>query len=133
MYDDEYTLCGATHATLRILGLDPEEVTRTLALSPTRALPQDARARQAVWLLESKPAVESKDLRRHLDWILDQLAARRDAVWELVARGGRVDIFCYWASARGHGGPTISPAQSKKLAELEIAVLFDVYFVPENT
>jgi len=33
----------------------------------------------------------------------------------------------YWISKQGHGGPTISPAQSKRLAELDLELFFDFY------
>ncbi|HTR52483.1 MAG TPA: DUF4279 domain-containing protein [Kofleriaceae bacterium] len=132
MYDDEYKTCRATYATLRIYGLAPDEVTRSVGLTPTVSirpgeLRHGAPARHHAWLLTSKEAVDSKDLRRHLDWILDQLAGRRTALRDLVDRGARIDIFCYWLSASGHGGPTVSTIQTKKLAELEIELSFDIY------
>jgi len=138
VYEDDYKTCRATHATLRIFGVASEEVTRVLGLSPTESMhPGDlhhgAPARHHVWLLHSKLVIDSRDVRRHLDWILDQLVARRQALRELVGRGARVDIFCYWMSASGHGGPTISPTQAAKLAELGIDLGFDVYFVGEKT
>jgi hypothetical protein len=88
-------------------------------------------ARHDAWLLDSK-AVDSKDVRRHLDWILDQLTARRLALHDLVLRGAKVDIFCYWLSATSHGGPTISTGQTKKLADLGIDLSFDVYFTADK-
>ena len=33
VYDDDYKTCRATHATLRIVSVAPEEVTRVLGLS----------------------------------------------------------------------------------------------------
>lgn len=133
MYEDEYRTCRETYATLRLVGLSPDEITRLLDLSPTDSFVRgDVRAaapmRHDGWFLTSKGAVDSKDVRRHLDWILDQLSTRRDALRVLVDRGAKIDITCYWVSARGHGGPIISAAQSKKLADLEIDVSFDVYF-----
>jgi hypothetical protein len=138
MYDDEYATCRVTYATLRVYGLRPEDVTRGLGLSPTESahrgeLRHGAPVRHDAWLLNSRLAVDSKDARRHLDWIFDQLAARRGALRDLVSRGASVDVSCYWLSAAGHGGPTISTEQARRLAELEIDLSFDVYFAEETT
>jgi hypothetical protein len=37
-----------------------------------------------------------------------------------------------WDSKSGEGGPTISPVQMKRLAELGIELWFDVYFDGEE-
>jgi hypothetical protein len=133
MYKDDYKTCSTTYATLRIIGLNPDEVTLRLGLSPTDSFVRGdvrhaAPMRHDGWFLDSKDAVDSKDVRRNLDWILDQLTPQRDALRALIERGAKIDITCYWVSARGHGGPIISTVQSKKLAELEIDVSYDVYF-----
>lgn len=133
MYNDDYKTCSTTYATLRIIGLSPDEVTSRLGLSPTDTFVRGdvrhaAPMRHDGWFLSSKAAVDSKDARRHLDWILDQLCTQRAALRALVEQGAKIDITCYWVSARGHGGPIISATQSKKLAELEVDVSFDVYF-----
>ena len=79
MYNDDYKTCSTTYATLRIIGLSPDEVTLRLGVSPTDSFARGdvrhaARMRHDGWFLSSKEAVDSKDVRRHLDWILDQLA-----------------------------------------------------------
>ena len=38
-----------------------------------------------------------------------------------------MDIFCYWLSASGQGGPTLSPDLMRRLAEAELEIGFDVY------
>ncbi len=124
MYDDEYKTCGATYATLRIYGIAPEEVTRDLGLSPTDSqrpgeLRHGAPVRRAAWFLDSKRAVDSKDVRR-----LDPRPARRST--RRSPRSRR------WRSERRHLS-TISTAQAKHLAELELDLSFDVYFVAEET
>lgn len=132
MYNDEYKTCSETYATLRIIGLKPDEVTRHLGLRPTDSFVRGdvrhaAPMRHDGWFLGSKGAVDSNDVRRHLDWILDQLSTQRDALRILVDRGAKIDITCYWVSARRHGGPIISATQSKKLSDLDLEVSFDVY------
>lgn len=41
--------------------------------------------------------------------------------------GAEVDVFCYWSSRCGHGGPTLSPTQMKGLAELGLDLGLDIY------
>jgi hypothetical protein len=71
--------------------------------------------------------VNSKDTRRHVDWILDQLLPKRDEILSLLQEPGcRMDIFCYWLS-KGSGGPILSPFQMAKLVQLDLEIGFDVY------
>ena len=37
-------------------------------------------------------------------------------------------ISCFWGSRCGHGGPTLSARQTRRLADLELELWFDVYF-----
>lgn len=133
MYDDEYRTCRATYATVRICDVSADEVSRELGLSPTSSQrPGDVRhgamVRVHAWFLTSKGVVESKDARRHIDWLLDQLIARSEVLGDLKKRGAKIELSCYWLSASGHGGPTLSPSQASKLSELGIDLWFDVYF-----
>ena len=137
MYDDEYATCEATHATLAIYNLPPGEVTSALGLQATTEYrrgvdPANHPSRIDAWLLESAGSVSSRDARRHIDWLLDQLMPRKNALLALVERGARVTIHCYWLSASGHGGPTISPSQSSKLAELGLDIGFDLYSASQS-
>jgi hypothetical protein len=138
-YDDTYSTCSETFVSLRVLPgeLGVPSVSSALGLEPTqaqvhrpRAESQSGRATAAVpagWFLSSKGLVESKDVRRHLDWLLDQLIPKAEALQRLRSRGAIIDVSCYWVSAHGHGGPALSAAQSAKLATLELDLWFDVY------
>ena len=128
-YDDNYATCERTYATFRIYGIPPHQVTEALRVQPTEMQTASGPARPDAWVLSSKTAVESRDVRRHIDWCLDQLGSKGEALARLRADGARMDIFCYWLSASGHGGPTIAPAQAAKLAALDLDCGFDVYIV----
>src|SRR5262245_50739220 len=132
-YNDEYPTCGRTYATVRIFGLPATEVESTLGLISTQM--QSASVVPPGppngWFLSTEGAIVSRDIRRHLDWLLDRLEPKAAALAELRSRGASVDVFCYWLSASGHGGPTLSPSQAKKLAALDLECGFDVYF-PER-
>lgn len=77
--------------------------------------------------LSTKDVIASKDVRRHVDWILVRLDGKDDALRSLRAEGHRMDVFCYWLSASGHGGPMLSPAIMRRLGQLEIEIGFDIY------
>ena len=129
-YDDEYPTCGRTYATVRIFGIPATEVGSALGLVATRMqlVSLVPPRRPNGWFLTTEGAIASRDIRRHLDWLLDRLEPKAGALAELRSRGASADIFCYWLSATGHGGPTLSPSQSKRLAALDLECGFDVYF-----
>lgn len=136
-YADDYSTCSSTFATLRIYSqtVAPDEVTAALGVQPTRTLLAGEQRGGKVsnlhgWFLSSEGRVQSRDLRRHLDWVLDQLATGPNPTQQVMARiPGRVwaDISCLWVSAVGHGGPTLSPKQMQRMARLGLECWFDVY------
>ena len=136
MYDDKYESCEETYATLRIFPkeISPEEVTNRLSLSPT-SVQRKGEVRKSGyvvkldgWFLESENAVQSKDVQRHIVWIVNQILPKKDALLELQGTGCDMNIFCYWSSAGGQGGPTLSPSTMRNLADLRLEVSFDCYF-----
>ncbi len=132
MYNDDYPTCSRTFATLRIYGLQPDEVTRRLQLAPTsvQVKGQQSDGRRIGldgWFLSTEPHVASRDLRRHLDWVFTKIVPAESALREMKVQTTTVDVFCYWLSAQGHGGPTLSPSQSRMLAQLELELVLDLY------
>lgn len=135
-YNDDYPTCARTFATLRILlDGDPQMVTERLNCEPTKTQLEGpgSTTDSAVlvstngWFLSSEAANQSKDVRRHLDWVLDAIEPRADALRSIRSEGARIDVCCYWVSAHGSGGPTLSAAQMKRLAELGLDCWFDIY------
>ncbi len=133
-YDDNYTTCSATFATLRIYPgeLSVEEVTSLLNIEPTSTQaaeerPRGVRNRPAGWFLTSEGAVESRDVRRHVDWILDQIENKSDVFQAFRKSEVQAGISCYWVSASGHGGPSLWPCQMTMLGLLGLEICFDVY------
>lgn len=125
--------------TLRVYhpDLDPDALSAKLGLSPTDAQ-KKGQARHGVpakmggWFLSSAAIVHSRDCRRHIDWLLEQLSGKERILKQLRSEGYRMDISCFWASAYGHGGPVLSPQSMQKLAQLELEIGFDVYFWGED-
>lgn len=81
-----------------------------------------------VWLLGSEHGVESTSLERHLVHLLDVIEPAAAALEMLRRRHElRIDLFCYWLSATGHGGPEISPGTLARIAALDAALGIDFY------
>jgi hypothetical protein len=135
----DYPTCARTFATLRVYPerIDPGEVTARLGIEPSRfhrkgdPLTKSKRpvlAKTHGWFLTTEGAVDSRDARKHLDWLLERLAPRAEAVRSLLGDGCAMDISCYWLSFSGHGGPSVRPAQMTELGRLGLELWFDVYF-----
>jgi hypothetical protein len=114
--------------------MHPEEVTALLKVEPThltvlgRPVQFNSRgkshiARLNMWLLDSEGIVSSKDLRRHLDWIISKVRPNCDALFSLQQLlDVKMDVSCVWWSLHGDGGPTLWPEQMLGLAELNLEV-----------
>lgn len=132
-YIDDYQSCSRTYATLLIYpsGQHPDEITELLGIEPSRTSVKGGGLRGTNvngWFLSSKDAVISKDSRRHIDWILDGLERVSTKVKKLQNSGALTAITCFWESVSGNGGPTLSPSQMRRLAELNLEIWWDVYF-----
>lgn len=136
-HDDKYSTCYETHACFRAYSKskDPDNITRSLSILPTsvqRIGDHYGKLKLRTikingWFLESEKKIKSKDSRRHLDYLLRKLYPKRMEILSLQKKGWRMDVSCYWSSRHGQGGPTISPSQMKKLAELNIDLWYDYY------
>jgi hypothetical protein len=132
----EYGTCSLTHAGLRIYSdsVAPDAMTAKLGLEPqwtmTKGLPHElpsGRKREATvngWFLSSKDRVTSRDLRDHLDWLLDRLGPAAAGLRVLQAEKVRMAVSCRWDSVAGHSGPTLWPEQMRRLAELNLECRF---------
>jgi Domain of unknown function (DUF4279) len=145
MYDDDYGTCAETYATLLIYPVrtDPESITERLGIEPSqwqrKGGPMAGSVRRPrriaeidLWSLSTKGRIESRDSRRHIDWLLDQIEDKAATLRSLQAEGARIAVSCYWLSLSGHGGPTISPGQMRRLGALNIELWFDVYFLGDE-
>ena len=139
-YDDNYATCVRTYVTLCVYPneIDPPTLTARLGIEPTswqrlgEPIQRDGRplpriATLSGWFLLSRGQVESKDSRRHLDWLLDRIDLVADVIHALQAEGCRMNVWCYWLSQSGQGGPTVSPAQMKRLGNFDLELCFDIY------
>lgn len=136
---DDYPTCEETYVTLRVYHdtAAPESVTAALNLTPsdTQRVGESYERRGVTrtyplsgWFLCSEGHVQSYDAAKHLDWLLQQLEPRQQAIEALRSHGWRMDICCMWDSHAGHGGPTFTPDLLRRLAAVGVELWFDIYF-----
>lgn len=133
----DYPSCERTYLTLRIYSetLAPDEITDRLGVQPSRTQSVGARrtSKEKVklngWFLCSKSVVKSKDSRKHVDWLEDQLEGKSKKLRKLVKRGCSVDITCLWLPKGADGGPTLSKKQISFLADLGVDFWYDFHSV----
>lgn len=137
--NDREENCERTDASLRIYSeeMTPLQITELLGMSPTSSVTKGQRiptmfsdqfrlGKLNGWFLSSEGVVESKDLRRHLDWLLDRLDRSAEELAKLQERQGvRMCVYCIWWSKYGGGGPSLWPEQMRQLAALNLECCFD--------
>jgi hypothetical protein len=126
MYDDNYGTCSRTYATLIIKYLDPSTITARLGIEPsesrrkgelirpfpTRIAPMNR------WFLCTKGRVESRDSRRHIDWLLDRVEGKAGEILRLQAEGCEMVVSGYWVSASGQGEGCVTTGEAWQFAKL---------------
>ena len=143
--DKDYGTCDQTYCELRIYpGKQTSgEITELLQLEPTKtqekgAVIENSRGRtreitRAGWFLSTEGVVASKDLRDHLDWLIDKLVDAKESLCLLGASmDNKMTVSCIWWSKAGHGGPVLFPKQMAALSELNLELSFDIYFVEDD-
>jgi hypothetical protein len=134
-YNDEYATCEATHVTLRIYPKKegPSEITKKLGLRPSRVQSKGETVENGrsapidAWFLSTKGKTNSRDSRRHLDWILKKLSGKEAVFRGLLKNGTKIDLTCYWKSKNGHGGPSQRADQMQRIGKLGIELWYDFY------
>lgn len=141
----EYPSCDECHATLLIYSNDihPDKITELLKIEPTqkniigtKSINRIGRIKEiktSGWFLSSKDDVISRDLRKHLDWLLNKIVPCKEALEKLQTnKNVTMGIDCVWRSLAGHGGPVLWPEQMKIMCELNLECSFDIYFVNDE-
>ena len=130
--------CQRTWATFRLGGtlLDPDEISTRLGIQPSHAHKRgDQRGHKGtwpkgIWTLTSEDQVQSTDLQQHIEWLLDQLEPVQPTIDMLVTgQHLEADVFCFWESATGQGGPMFSANFLERFARLHVDLGLDIYFV----
>ncbi|MDR9877203.1 DUF4279 domain-containing protein [Pseudomonas allii] len=138
----DYETCAECFVRLMIYPGDihPSEISNIMHVQPTqitvigekvknsRGVTREVKS--SSWFLSSEGNVQSKDLRDHIDWLVREIQPHRESLG-LVQQidGVKITLKCVWFSLLGHSGPVLWPEQMKALADLDLEVSFDVYFV----
>jgi hypothetical protein len=135
----DYPTCERCYASLYVTtgDRDPDEVSKCLDIEPTTTQRKGEPARpgskrinpHSGWSVSSKGCVDSKDLRKHLDWLFGKIGQRKAQIESLREMGCEMRVWCYWLSKAGHGGPMLSVPQLQRLADLELEICMDIYFL----
>ena len=134
--DKDYPTCHECSASFCIISPigDPYDWTTKLAINPdrvhrkgdvfTNAIGKQRSQKLNGWFLESEGFVKSKDLRDHLDYVLDKLIPAREALIDMQELNEiTMTISCHWWGDM-HSGPVLWPKQLKKLSQLNVEVEF---------
>jgi len=143
--NDEYATCERTKAVLRIHCGDatPASITATLNIEPSETVEVGVRGKRQgdnagpigkvnLWMLDSENNVQSRDLRRHIDWLLDKLEPAGPQIRSLQNAGIVIDVWCVWWSKTGQGGPTLWPKQMHRMASLDLEFSVDFAYFGED-
>lgn len=142
--NDSDPICDHTWVTLCIYNIDPYLVTNKLGINPTggkrksanKSLPAHISKMSSVysWTLSSNKQVSSKDIRRHLDWLLDKISPVIGQLKELQQIPEvEMAIRCSWFSAEeDYGSLTLWPEQMVKMAEANLEFNLSILFYDDE-
>jgi hypothetical protein len=141
--DDSYPTCERTECTFAVYDLEPDLVTQLLCLGASRSqkkgiakiMPNGTLHIPTIssWLLSSENQVASKDVRKHIDWLLDRIEPVSNQLQKLQQLPDtKMAIRCVWWSASGGGGPTLWPEQMERMAKLNLECSFSFADYSEN-
>ena len=138
--DASYSSCESTYVEFLVY-VDKDSaqaVSNILQLEPTKSQTKgdlivnsrgiERLAKTTYWILSSEGKILSKDIRHHLDWLLNQLLDKQFQLSRLQSNTNMsMTVNCIWWST-GSGGPTLWPEQMKMLSQLNLECTFDIYF-----
>ena len=82
------------------------------------------------WVLSTedrKTLSRSKDMRFHVEWLLDKVEARKKKIHRMCASGYEMLLSCFWESTNANGGPILDTEFMRRLSEFPLELRFDVW------
>ncbi|RKZ79729.1 MAG: hypothetical protein DRR19_24600 [Candidatus Parabeggiatoa sp. nov. 1] len=132
-YKDEYSSCERTYVTLSFYHekLHSDEVTKVLIIKPTRTTEKNEQRKinKNGWFFSTQDTVESRDVRRHLRFLLDIFKNKENEVNFLRNEGWSTKIYCFWESTEGNGGPILDYRTMELLSIFKLDIHFDVWWI----
>lgn len=134
-YDDQYKACLRTYCTLRIYTgeQNPDALSTILACQPTSLWHKSSeRGAKAVkpfnaWFLSSRGIIDSRESRRHLDYVLNVLENKKTQLDDYLQGQGYKDVVCFWHSSGQQGGPALNAKHAAILADFDIDISWNIY------
>lgn len=129
---------GMVQVLLRLIGhdLDPDEVTKSLGLKPSRAFrrgdsstagKRERKRAYGAWMLSTEGAVHSEDLVEHCEYLRDLVLPVRERLSTYLSREDvDVAVAFWWQPSDGPVGFTLPAGLLHELAD--ICDEFDFYF-----
>ncbi len=132
--------CSKCYASLRLFGdnIVPDDISKLLGVIPNykvvkgkEVISPSGKQRIAptgCWILNSEQN-KSTDLDEHINWLLDQVSRTEYPVaLRHIVGVEKMDIFCYWSSATGQGGPEFLVETLCRLSSMGLKLGLDIYF-----
>lgn len=140
-FDDDYATCEKCYVSLLIYPNDflVLDITQGMNIQPKRSFQKGdiwitSRGikkihENSLWELSSENFVNSLDIRRHLDWLLNELKPSKNYLLHLQ-RDEKIQMYVkgIWWSKYGDGGPMIWPKHMALLAEMNLELGFEISF-----
>lgn len=139
-YDDQYPTCLECRCRLMVYSetYDIRNIGIILNLEPTllrikgdiiKTKHSERSVPISFWELSSEASVKSKDLRRHINWLISKLSNKIDTLKKVKSnKDCTIFIQCVWWSRYGDGGPVIWPEQMQFFSDSNLDLKFDLYF-----
>ncbi|MES2071068.1 MAG: DUF4279 domain-containing protein [Pseudomonadota bacterium] len=134
-FNHSFSSCSRCYATLRIYHptKSPNEVTETLKMSPTsQQTVGDSNGKRTIrtsgWFLTTRDLVKSRDIRAHIWNLISDVEDKNELLKYLLELGWEMDIFCFWESESGNGGPLLDVSTMSALSCLGLELGFDIWF-----
>lgn len=120
--------------------LDPDEISELLDLEPSIAQKkggpkvhvndgcEDRTAKVGGWFLSTHNKVKDLNPEHHIQWLVDKISHRHSVISKLQGSGYKFEIWVYWLSSSSNASPSLSPELMRRLANLKIPIVFDIYF-----
>lgn len=139
-FNHDFKSCSRTYATLCIYhdSADPQMISDMLQLNPDKMLKigdvirSGKTAISSGWFLGTKDLLQSRDVRYHIEWILNQLNQKKDKIKTLYGLGFKMKILCFWESSSGNGGPVFDHEFICRLSEFPLDLDLDIWFDDAN-
>jgi len=120
---------------IRSRNLDPVLISRELEIPEKMSQqghPDADLANYGYWILQSDHFVQSTDLTKHVNLLLDFMDQKRTILESYQQHEHKFEMSCYWLGNCSNTCLELDSDVILRLASWKIGIWFDVYMHPEN-